>query len=195
MLVENVRGFCNFDDLYMHFVNSASGGETFVELGSLWGRSAVRMASFIKESKKDIKFYCVDVWDLRGITAGEWSPEDISWAQRLGVDTVNNVDLCYEGFLSVLFKMQLQNYAFPIKLSSRVAHKLFADNSIDFLFIDAEHTYEGVSADIDLWLPKVREGGVIAGHDYDWDGVRKAVNEKFDHQSIVVHNTSWVCQR
>lgn len=40
------------------------------------------------------------------------------------------------------------------------------DGSLDLVFIDADHSYEGVKADIAAWLPKVKEGGWIGGHDY-----------------------------
>jgi hypothetical protein len=40
------------------------------------------------------------------------------------------------------------------------------DGSLDFVFIDADHTYEAVAADIKAWWPKVRLGGTLAGHDY-----------------------------
>lgn len=195
MNVEYVPGYCNFDELYRQAVQNASDGAVFVELGSLWGRSTFRMASSIKESQKNIKFYCIDVWDLRGISAGEWSKEDIVWGNKMGTNTQDNIDFAYETFLAALFKLNLQNYTFPIKLSSRVAHRLFEDNSISFLFIDADHSYEGVLEDIELWLPKVAEGGVIAGHDYDWTGVKKAVDEKFAGKEIKIYNTSWIVQK
>lgn len=44
--------------------------------------------------------------------------------------------------------------------------KLVADNCFDFVYIDADHTYEAVKADIAAWWPKVRVGGTIGGHDY-----------------------------
>ena len=49
----------------------------------------------------------------------------------------------------------------------------------DLVFIDADHAYEAVAADIKAWLPKVSRGGILAGHDYDggWPGVVQAVNE------------------
>ncbi len=55
------------------------------------------------------------------------------------------------------------------------------DQSLDFVFLDASHTYEDVKNDICLWLPKVRYGGVLAGDDYTdkfSDGVVKAVDEQ-----------------
>jgi hypothetical protein len=59
-----------------------------------------------------------------------------------------------------------------------------ADASLDFAFIDADHTYAAVRADVRAWWPKVRPGGVLTGHDYgarrdlkgSW-GVRRAVDE------------------
>jgi len=49
--------------------------------------------------------------------------------------------------------------------SNRAAWRV-KDGSLDFVFIDAEHTYESVKWDLELWCPKVRPGGLIAGHDY-----------------------------
>lgn len=67
------------------------------------------------------------------------------------------------------------------------AAKHQADGSLDFVFIDADHTYESVLADIDAWLPKVRSGGILAGHDYvnaPWSGVIRAVTERFDRIEV-----------
>jgi hypothetical protein len=53
------------------------------------------------------------------------------------------------------------------------------DESLSMVYLDADHSYEGVRADLKVWLPKIRKGGIIAGHDYlnpDY-GVRQAVDE------------------
>ena len=67
----------------------------------------------------------------------------------------------------------------PIRLPSTEASNLYADNSLDFVFIDANHSYEFVKDDIKHWYPKVKKGGILAGHDYipAWPGVIQAVNE------------------
>ena len=56
-------------------------------------------------------------------------------------------------------------YEFIKKLSSEAA-KDFEDGSLDFVYIDANHSEPFVSEDIATWVPKVRKGGIAAGHDY-----------------------------
>lgn len=52
------------------------------------------------------------------------------------------------------------------------------DGSLDFVYLDANHAYEAVLADLKAWLPKIKKGGIMAGHDYNHlYGVEKAVNE------------------
>ena len=42
----------------------------------------------------------------------------------------------------------------------------FPDESIDWVYIDANHTYNSVMDDLKAWYPKVRKGGIVSGHDY-----------------------------
>ena len=71
-----------------------------------------------------------------------------------------------------------------IRKDSKEAAKAIPDGSLDFVFIDADHTYEGCKGDIEAWLPKIKKGGFISGHDYEntdypaW-GVKRAVDERF----------------
>lgn len=46
------------------------------------------------------------------------------------------------------------------------AARRFRPRSLDFVYIDANHGYEHVRRDLAAWYPKVRPGGIIAGHDY-----------------------------
>jgi len=67
------------------------------------------------------------------------------------------------------------------KVSEEAAYEI-NDQSLDLVFIDGNHAYKFVKQDIELWKPKVKSGGILAGHDLDWKdapGVRQAVEEKF----------------
>jgi predicted O-methyltransferase YrrM len=79
---------------------------------------------------------------------------------------------------------------------SVIVAKGFKPNSCDFVFIDAEHTYEAVKADIAAWRSRVKKGGILAGHDYEegWKGVMQAVDEAFPNGVNLWPNSSvwWV---
>lgn len=67
------------------------------------------------------------------------------------------------------------------------AARRYEDESLDFVFIDTDHSYAGVRRCIDAWLPKVKHGGIVAGHDYtSWGdfGVIKAVTETFPRVDV-----------
>lgn len=74
------------------------------------------------------------------------------------------------------------NRASILRKESLEASKDIPDGSLDFVFIDADHSYEGCRADIAAWLPKLKPGGLLSGHDYDNPdfekfGVKRAVDE------------------
>jgi predicted O-methyltransferase YrrM len=76
------------------------------------------------------------------------------------------------------------------KMSSEEAVVSFRDNSLDMVWIDADHSHEGCSKDIDMWLPKVKKGGIICGHDYGvCSGVTTSVDNKFGDVDII--DTIW----
>lgn len=61
---------------------------------------------------------------------------------------------------------------------------------IDFIYIDADHSYKGVWEDLCIWYPQVRIGGVIGGHDYghlDFPGVKQAIDEFFGRFGWEIH--------
>jgi hypothetical protein len=68
----------------------------------------------------------------------------------------------------------------------------FIDKSFDFVFIDGNHSYNAVLADINAWLPKIKPGGWICGHDYHREPVMKAVNEIFDCVELDEDNTWFI---
>jgi predicted O-methyltransferase YrrM len=85
------------------------------------------------------------------------------------------------------------NNIVKIKSTSHHAVKIFPDNSIDLIYIDANHSYEAAKNDILSWMIKIKSNGIISGHDYNWRSVRKAVNEIFYNKDIKTYkDNSWL---
>jgi predicted O-methyltransferase YrrM len=82
------------------------------------------------------------------------------------------------------------------KLTSNDALSLLQGEKFDFIYIDGIHQYENVYEDIMNYLPLVKEGGIIGGHDYGgpWKGVQQAVDQVFGQPDKVFKDTSWIKQ-
>jgi predicted O-methyltransferase YrrM len=166
---KNIQGWHNAADLYQTMVKEAASGATFVEVGAWKGRSTAYMAVEIANSGKKIDFFVVDTW------RGSQEPEHLQ-----DQDVINN--RLYQVFLKNIKPAAKQIKA--IRLPSTDAARLFKDESLDFVFLDADHAYGAVLSDIKAWLPKIKKGGIIAGDDYDWESVKKAVDEIFKNPKI-----------
>lgn len=75
-----------------------------------------------------------------------------------------------------------------VQLDSKQAARVLP--SVGFVYIDAAHDYASVTADIANWWPKIKPGGVLAGHDIDLPGVRQAVDEFAARERRAVEQTS-----
>lgn len=68
-----------------------------------------------------------------------------------------------------------------IKVHTQLAALSVADRSIDLVYVDAEHSFPAVCGDIRVWLPKLKKGGWMAGHDWSWPEVRRGVDKVLGH--------------
>lgn len=81
-----------------------------------------------------------------------------------------------------------------LKMPSDEACKHIKDESLDFCFIDANHSYEFVNEDIKCYLPKIKKGGLLGGHDYGLNGtgVKRAVNNNFERNEFYLgYDMTW----
>jgi predicted O-methyltransferase YrrM len=70
--------------------------------------------------------------------------------------------------------------------------KQVLDEELDFIFVDGDHSYEATLADITNYWPKVKKGGIFAGHDINLNTVDAAVKEFFKDKAVtVVENNAW----
>lgn len=177
---QNIQGWHNAADIYADEVRKAVDGAHFVEVGSWRGMSAAQMTVEIINSGKRIQFDCVDTW--RGTLNEELHQTDPS--------VIN--DTIYNEFLTNM--KPVEGYYRPVRMPSVEAAATYADASLDFVYIDADHLYEGVLADIRAWLPKIKPGGFLAGDDFGHaqgsEGVQQAVTEVFG-TDFLVYGLCW----
>ena len=171
-----------FPQLYSRFVRELPNGSKIVEVGSWKGKSIAYLGVEIINSGKDIKVDAVDTWS-----------EMVS-------ESYHKTDVYVQ--TKTLFALFVSNIApvsevvTPVRKASLEAAPMYKDGSLDVVFIDACHEYDCVKADIAAWLPKVKKGGYLAGHDYPWsagDAVKRAVDESIS--PIEVTEGCWVYRK
>ena len=164
-----IIGAFTWPRLYQDMIDRFPSGSIFIEVGVFHGMSMYFLLNNIREAKKNIMVYGVDHF--------------CNQSEGL-IDEVNQ---------------NLSPFGNRYKLiarSSKEASFEFASRSIDFVFIDAGHYYEDIITDIRSWLPKIKDGGVIAGHDYvsGYSGVVSAVDEIFGDRVCkdYINENSWL---
>lgn len=177
---KQIKGWFDYEHVYDTVINylhaQLNRKIKVVEIGAWLGKSSYYLVQH-HSAKADI--YIIDTW--------KGTPGELTTAHSLA--TVKDI------FLDFMENMKVHEGKFTaIRSLSVEAAKLFENSSVDFIFIDADHSYQAVRSDIETWQPKLTDTGIIAGHDYTsgWDGVRKAVNAKFGRENILVMGRSWI---
>jgi hypothetical protein len=193
----DVPGLFNFDDIYQEAVRAAPlEGAHFVEIGVLFGKSAVFMADEIERSGKKIAFDAVDpliptIADLKYFmeTRRSHQPEGLdpepaarSTSGRSLLETLSaNVTWPdHPDVVSLVLELsRKRNLVNLVRSNGQVRASSYPAESLDFVYIDALHTYDDTSELLRAYLPKIRPGGVLGGHDYsdDYPDVRRAVHD------------------
>jgi predicted O-methyltransferase YrrM len=171
-----IPGFLDEETAHLVFDKAVaslpSSGAVVVELGAWLGRSTAYLAEAMLEAgKKEFKLYSVD----------NWLCENISDKAKAGLPTNY-----YEQYLANLERVGLTKEVFPVKLDSIEMASRFADETVDFAYIDDMHTYEHVVAEIRVWLPKMKKGSVLCGDDMYDPGVQRAVYAHFPADKVFI---------
>lgn len=175
---QEIPGWMDFETLYNAIANQAQDGWQMVEVGSWMGKSAAYMCVELARQGKNVKFDLVD--HFKGSKTELATTHAIAHSQNIRGLCCNNLRPFWLTNTNKHWNTRTDNLLRVLNVPSNEGTAYYADNSLDFVFIDAGHTYNEVVADINDWLPKVRPGGIIAGHDYtskSWPEVAKAVNK------------------
>lgn len=166
-------------DLIRSFVGTPEYG---AEIGVYKGETSVKLI----EAFPTCYWHFVDPWC-------EW-PKGTSYRKhkRTGDLSQQEWDKVYEEALARIHGASqkyhgIMNRATVHRNTSVEAHRLFDDHALVVVFIDGNHQYADVKADIEMWLPKIEKGGLICGHDYGgtYKGVKQAVDEIFSDRLVL----------
>lgn len=137
---------------------SKNGLKFGAELGVREGYSAELWCKYNKE----LKLLCIDPWDF-------WEGHrDMDRHRHNPTQFLEEAKQRLSGYDCDFIRTKSGDYASQVK-----------DGSLDFVYIDGDHGFDGTMLDLILWVPKVRIGGLIAGHAYKvhrYTGVIDAVN-------------------
>lgn len=143
----------------------------------------------------------------KGFTNGAEIGVYTGYYSRVLLDYIPNLHLmCVDSW--ALKTWRERAYPLAVETLSRYPHtniirgksvdvaKTVENESLDFVFIDADHSYNAVKEDLAAWVPKVRKGGIVSGHDYYESptrnvGVIQAVDEYVAANGYTLLLTEW----
>jgi len=168
---KEIFGWFSYNHLYDFFVEQSNNDSIIVEIGSFFGKSTNYLLEKVKKSKKNINVVAIDTFQG-------------SENEQYHLDIVSQ----YDGDIYQPFTENVDIERLTIlKEKSGDACNYFGNGTIDFLMIDGDHSYDGVTSDISNYFYKVKPGGYISGDDYNvFDSTTKAVNNYF----LGCHNLS-----
>jgi predicted O-methyltransferase YrrM len=199
-----IPGHFDFPDLYAAMVKSARDGAHFVEIGVMLGRSTCFMAEAIRDSGKVIVFDAIDsfAWPFPSILAtGPYAtrPQLQVYLPRNAPAFWSTLVAQGSTFQATKYCLERAGIASHVNLfcASGQAHAHnYAKDSLDFVFIDTEHTYDDTFSLLVTYLPRIKPGGVLAGHDFtaEFSGVVQAVRDVLG-SAVEIHGRSFVYRK
>jgi len=160
------------------FVKSLPRYAVAAEIGVAYGGFSL----LALENATPKEYHMVDCWKHQD---GAYEKDPCNLSQR-------DFDKVYKSVLEKFNSYECEDGTRPDvtihRKYSRDAVTSFPDNYFDWVYIDADHTYEGIKEDLVLWWPKVKPGGYLAGHDYHdkvkWVDVKRGVDEFLVKQNL-----------
>ena len=183
-IAHDVAGWFSWPEFYERIVNSAPDGSTIVEIGVFCGQSLIYLAQRARESGKNLRLIGIDTFQGSPEFEGKVFFNDQQWSDA-------PIDAAIRMCMNNLARYEVLNDVTLIVSDSVKAAELFQDRSVYAVFIDGDHTEEGVSRDIRAWRPKVQPGGVMAGDDYHGFPTVKAAVDRLIPDATIYDDKTW----
>lgn len=179
MIWSDIEGYFGPEDAkFVSSICSEIYDGVIIELGVFAGKSTAVMAPICQSN--NCQYYAID--NFRG--GGD--PPDRATRHQRGRDIKTL-------FNDNMGKMNLLSFVNVCQLDSSKSSTMFENNTIDFCFIDADHTAIAVRKDIDAWWPKIKVNGFLGGHDYPSPPLRAVVQQfaKTNKVDIIAGGRCW----
>lgn len=163
---------CRKREQWLEHLIKAHGWIVGAELGVWQGRTFLHLLATCPQLQT---LYGVDLWEPQPDNGGPQNYTD--WPHHQYERRVREGAQRY-GSRGVIMKMWTHEAAIKIP-----------DNSLDFVFVDADHSEGGVRRDLQCWLPKVKDTGWVLGHDINWPTVLIAIEELIPGYIVGPDNT------
>lgn len=185
---ENINNDIDLTNKIMHFI-----GNTFVASNKLKNMKFIYDKIFINKKFRERSDLFTELPNIIGpsgrgveigVFKGDLSKELISkWNGTLYMvdvwrplgdeyDDMSNHSVHNTAYSETMLNIRgNEDRAIMIRCDSKQASEFFQDESLDFIYIDANHAYDFVKEDLYTWFPKLKKGGIFSGHDYinmDW---------------------------
>lgn len=161
---QTLDGWFDFAQIYDEAIRTAKYADTLVETGTWSGKSAAYLSVEAENSGKELNIYTIDI-------------DKSKKAELIKLFTDN----------------ETENLEYICADSIKTASK-FKDGTLHMIFLDSCHEYDFVRREIAAWLPKLKPGGIFAGHDYHSNNdVVRAVNDfcRENNRQVVQIGSSW----
>lgn len=178
----DIPGWFDFEPLYRRMVQRVTSPAVFVEVGCWLGRSTACLAHHVRQSRKPIAIIAVDTWQGSRERIHREKIAKLAQQGKTLLDVFRaNMEAC-----------GVADLVQPMATTSVAAAACFSESSLDFVFLDADHHYEEVMADIEAWKHLIKPGGYLGGHDYPHPPVKRAVRNHFGKAAKAVPPRSWL---
>jgi len=142
----------DFQHFYQRIAKELPNNARLAEVGIANGDSVIYLAQELKNLGKDFKIYAID---------------------NMGYGGFFQMKTIYENII----KSGLGDYIEVMPYPSLECAKMFNDGFLDFVYIDSSHTYKETKQEVIEWYNKVKDEGILAGHDFNADEVNRAVSQ------------------
>jgi len=162
----HIPGFMDYESVYLNAVTAAPDCAHFVEVGVWQGRSLCFLAEAALAAGKKLRIDGIDPFRNYNRRRTGY-PSSL----RARVTKHSWLDLAAQN----LRNAGMLDYVNLIQACSPEASRLYADEQLDFVWLDGDHSYRAVLADLQAWWPKIKAGGFLAGHDFWQPQVKRAL--------------------